>query len=63
MNYGQNVDIEVRDKKIIITVDLSAQTTKSASGKSEVIASTHGNVTMREADVKVGVNVYRKAAD
>jgi len=56
----QNVEITMKDKKMIITVDLSVKGTPSASGKSLVIGSTKGNVEVGgSSGVKVGVNVYK----
>jgi len=54
----RNVKTEVtKDNKLVITVDLNEAGTVSASGKSLVIGSTEGNVTV--GDVKVGLNVYK----
>ena len=57
---GQNVLMEVKDGKLVITVDLSKSFGVSGSGKSTIIASTGGNVSVpgHEA-VKVGLNIYR----
>lgn len=46
---------------LTITVDISKEYGKSSSGKSIIIASTEGNVSIPEKeDVKIGLNVYRK---
>ena len=60
MVVGQNVELQVKDGKLIITVDLAKTFGSSGSGKSVIIASTGGNVSVpgQEA-VKVGLNVYR----
>lgn len=56
----QNIQIELRDGKAVITIDLKAPGAISKSGKSTVIASTHGNVTIPGADgIKLGVNCYK----
>lgn len=55
---GQGFVIEIKGDKLIITVDLTAPGTPSASGKSLVIATTRGNVQI--GGVTVGLNVYRK---
>lgn len=57
----KNVDMQVKDGKLILTIDLSKQFGLSVSGKSRIIASTEGNVSVpgRE-DVKVGLNIYQK---
>lgn len=44
---------------LTITVKLPTKGTTSASGKSEVLASTRGNVTVDGTDIKVGLNIYR----
>lgn len=55
-----NVRTRLEGTKLIIEVDLSQQFGLSGSGKSVVVASTQGNVSVpgRE-DVKMGLNVYR----
>jgi hypothetical protein len=55
----KNVDIKVSGNKAVITVDLTARLGKSASGKSETVASTEGNVSSPgHEDIKFGLNVY-----
>ena len=57
---GQNVMMEVKDDKLLITVDLSKSYGTSGSGKSTIIGSTGGNVSVPgHESVKVGLNVYR----
>lgn len=55
--------VEVKDNKLFIEIDLE-KPTPSASGKTLVVASTHGNtVTSAEVDGKpviVGLNAYIK---
>jgi len=57
---GQNVEMSLDGNKLTITVDLSKQFGVSGSGKSQIIASTGGNVSVpgNEA-VKIGLNIYR----
>jgi hypothetical protein len=45
---------------LTITVDLSKEFGPSSSGKTIIIASTEGNVTIPEREEKIGLNVYRK---
>ena len=60
MAVGQNVELQVKDGKLMITVDLSKSFGVSGSGKSTIIASTGGNVSVPgQESVKVGLNVYR----
>lgn len=56
----QNITTNVKGNKLTITVDLSKEFGKSASGKSISIASTKGNKTVEGTDdVKLGLNVYK----
>ncbi|MGC8540227.1 MAG: hypothetical protein ACP5QA_06305 [Phycisphaerae bacterium] len=56
----KNVDFKVEGDILTIKVDLSKQFGPSASGKTIIIASTEGNVTVPDRDEKIGLNVYRK---
>jgi hypothetical protein len=56
----KNVDMTVERKHLTIKVDLSKGFSPSASGKTIIIASTEGNVSVTDRDEKVGLNVYRK---
>ena len=56
----KNVDMKVNGDKFIITVDLTKEFGLSGSGKTIIIASTEGNVTIPDREEKVGLNVYRK---
>ena len=56
----KNVEMKVNGDILTITVDLSKEFGPSASGKTIIIASTEGNVTVPEREAKVGLNVYRK---
>lgn len=55
----QNVKIETVGTKLVITMDLTAGGEKSKSGKSTVVATTKGNVTVPGTDLKLGLNLYR----
>ena len=56
----QNVDMKIEGSKLVITVDLSKDFGPSKSGKTIIIATTGGNVSLpgNEA-VKVGLNIYK----
>lgn len=57
---GQNVELRLDGNKLTITVDLSKQLGISGSGKSQIIASTGGNVSVPgNESVKIGLNIYR----
>ena len=56
----QNVDVKVSGNVLTIQVKLDAQTTPSATGKTQVIASTHGNQPINGGGMYLGLNLYRK---
>jgi hypothetical protein len=53
----QNVKTTVKGKKLTIEVDLGKRFGPSKSGKSEIIATTAGNVDVGNG-VKLGLNCY-----
>lgn len=57
----QNITISRKGDTLVITITgLNGKGTPSASGKSLVLASTHGNVTVPgSTDLKLGLNLYR----
>lgn len=58
----KNCEMRLNGNILTITVDISQEYGKSSSGKSIIIASTEGNVSIPEKeDIKIGLNVYRKA--
>ena len=57
-SVGQNIQMEVKDGKLLLEIDLSAKGVPSASGKTIVLASTRGNLPVAEG-VFLGLNVYR----
>lgn len=56
-----NVETKIEGNKLIITVDLSQNQGPSSTGKTDGIASSHGNVPVEGApgNVRIGLNVYR----
>lgn len=56
----KNVEMTVEGTLLTIKVDLSKEFGPSASGKTIIIASTEGNVTIPGREEKVGLNIYRK---
>jgi hypothetical protein len=57
----KNVQMVVEGNILTITVDLSKEFGPSSSGKTIIIASTEGNVSIPEhEEAKVGLNIYRK---
>ena len=58
----KNCEMKLNGKILTITVDISKDFGVSSSGKSIIIGSTEGNVSIPEKeDIKIGVNIYRKA--
>jgi len=57
----KNVEMSVEGSILTIKVDLSKEFGPSASGKTIIIATTEGNVSIPEHETaKIGLNVYRK---
>ncbi len=56
----KNVEMKVEGNILTIKVDLSKEYGPSASGKTIIVASTEGNISVPERDEKVGLNVYKK---
>jgi len=58
----KNCEMKLEGSILTITVDISKEFGTSSSGKSIIIGSTEGNVSIPEKDdIKIGLNVYRKA--
>lgn len=59
-----NVTTSIKDGILTLTVDLNAQATESASGKSQVIASSRGNQPVAPgSNINFGLNVYHKTGE
>ncbi|MDR3540704.1 MAG: hypothetical protein P4L69_07000 [Desulfosporosinus sp.] len=57
----KNCEMKLDGNILTITVDISKEFGKSASGKSMIIASTEGNVSIPDKEeIKIGLNIYRK---
>ena len=54
---GFTQELSKDGKTLVLTIDLTGDEGASGSGKSQVVASTRGNITV--GNVKVGLNVYR----
>lgn len=56
----KNVAVQIKDNKLILKIDLAKSHGKSKSGKSNVIATTEGNIDITgHQDVKLGLNVFQ----
>ena len=59
---GKNIEATVKDGKLTLVIDLSKNFGLSGSGKSIIIASSEGNQSAPgNAEIKIGLNVYKKA--
>ncbi len=56
----KNVEMKVDGHMLTITVDLSKDFGPSSSGKTTIIATTEGNVTIPDREEKIGLNIYTK---
>ena len=56
----KNVEMSVDGNILTIKVDLSKEYGPSSSGKTIIVASTEGNVSIPGREEKLGLNVYRK---
>lgn len=57
----KNVTMSYEGKTLVIKVDLTKNFGKSASGKSVIVASTEGNVSLEgHPEIKLGLNCYTK---
>ncbi|HRY73527.1 MAG TPA: hypothetical protein P5165_09900 [Spirochaetia bacterium] len=57
----KNVEMRLEGNKLTIEVDVTKEFGLSSSGKSLIIASTEGNVSIPgKEEIKIGLNVYRK---
>ena len=56
----KNVEMSVEGNILTIKVDLSKEYGPSSSGKTIIVASTEGNVSIPDREEKLGLNVYRK---
>jgi hypothetical protein len=53
--------MKMEDNILIIKVDLTKEFGPSASGKTIIIASTEGNISIPDKEkIKIGLNVYKK---
>jgi ABC-type molybdate transport system ATPase subunit len=57
----KNVEMKLEGDILTIKVDVTKEFGPSASGKTIIIASTEGNISIPEKEeIKIGLNVYRK---
>ncbi|MGH8606724.1 MAG: hypothetical protein ACREX9_04700 [Gammaproteobacteria bacterium] len=56
----KNVEMSVEGNILTIKIDMTKEYGPSSSGKTIIIASTEGNVSVPDREEKIGLNVYRK---
>jgi hypothetical protein len=57
----KNVDMKLNGNILTITVDITKEFGLSSSGKSLIIGSTEGNISIPEKEeIKIGLNIYKK---
>ncbi len=56
----KNVELTVDGTMLTIKVDLSQEFGPSSSGKTIIIASTEGNISIPDREEKIGLNIYKK---
>lgn len=56
----KNIEMSVEGESLVLKIDLSKSFGPSSSGKTIIVASSEGNVTVPGRSEKIGINVYRK---
>jgi ABC-type molybdate transport system ATPase subunit len=57
----KNVEMKLDGDILTIKVDVTKEFGPSSSGKTVIIASTEGNISIPDKDeIKIGLNVYKK---
>ncbi len=58
----KNLKMSVKGKKLTIEIDLEERNGTSSSGKSEIIATTSGNMKLDAPNdnISIGINCYEK---
>lgn len=56
----KNIDMNVEGEMLTIRIDLSQDFGPSSSGKTIIVATSEGNVTLPGREEKLGLNVYKR---
>jgi len=57
----QNIEMSVEKNILTLKVDISKRYGPSASGKTIILATTAGNISIPDHnDIKIGLNIYTK---
>ena len=54
----KNVIMEREGDLLIVKINLKERHGRSKSGKTEIVASTGGNVAIKGTTIKIGINAY-----
>ena len=57
---GENIEITMDGKFAVIKIDTTKNFGPSQSGKTLIVASTHGNVPIPGTNVIIGLNAYTR---
>ena len=60
-SIGDNIKGKVENDKLYLEIDLTKDLGLSKSGKSSNIATTRGNQTVPNTNIKLGLNMYKPA--
>ena len=56
----KNIEMQTEGGILIIRIDLNKDFGRSKSGKTSIVASTEGNVSIPgNSEMKIGINVYK----
>ncbi|MGI6154166.1 MAG: hypothetical protein ACOYJB_10140 [Christensenellaceae bacterium] len=55
----KNVEMSVKENILTVEIDLSKDLGPSKSGKTNIVATTGGNVPISGREEKIGINVFR----
>lgn len=58
----KNIEMTIENETLVIKIDLTKEFGPSKSGKTIIVASTEGNVSVPEREEKIGLNLYRYPA-
>ena len=55
----ENIEFEIKDNLLILKIDISKELGKSSTGKSIIVASSHGNHRIKGTDLVLGAFAYK----
>ncbi len=62
MELGKNIEAKNEGGKLTLVIDMTKRLGRSKSGKTTIVATTNGNVSVAgpKGDVVIGINAYVK---